>query len=271
MAPESEPREVEALIEGRFARAAVTTRFEPAPRESSAELDAWIERRWQELLAQAQREGRELYDGALLRFVAATERRDGSGARHLELVVGPGRYRDFAATNLDPTLPPADRGGRFAWRTFGNALGACAIVATADGALVLGRRSDRVFSYPGWLHAFGGMVEAGDRSDAAIDPFAAVARELHEELGLAPMELRELTLRAIVREPRLHQPELLFHAEVALTVAELEARWRGAESRREHAALVAFPCERAAIAAQLATLDRVCPIARACLAYAARD
>lgn len=266
-------------MRGPFARAAVTTRLDPAPRASSSELDAWIERRWPELCAEAQRDGRELFDGALLRFVDGAERRDSAGARRLDLVVGPGRYRDFAATNLDPTLPPADRGGRFPWRSFGNALGTSAIVATADGALVLGRRSDRVFGYPGWLHAFGGMVEAsdgdarrdGDRQHGTVDPFASVARELHEELGVAAGDLKELTLEALIREPLLDQPELLFHATVALTLPQLTARFARAESRGEHAALVAFPLGRNMIERQLATLSNVTPIARACLAYAARE
>ena len=273
MAPGSEPRDVEVLIEGPFERAAVATRLDPAPRASGAELDLRIERRWQELRAQAQREGRELFDGALLRFVAARERRDAGGTRRLDLVVGPGGYREFAATNLDPTLLPADRGGRFPWASFGNALGTSAIVATADGALLLGRRSERVFNYPGWLHAFGGMLEPDDRSadraGAAVDPFASVARELREELGVAPTELRALTLHAVIREPCLHQPALLFLAATSLARGEVEERWQAAESRAEHAALVAFPRQRAAIERQLATLPRVTPIARACLAFAA--
>ncbi len=260
---------VERLVAGPFARADLDTRFDPAPRPSNPALDAWIELRWPQLCAAAQRDGRELFDGALLRFVGARVHHGAAAAapsrRRLDLLLGPGRYRDFAATNLDPEMLPADRGGVHPWSCFGNALGSSALVATADGQLVLGRRSDRVFGYPGWLHAFGGMLEASDGSADRIDPFRAIERELREELGIEVAELRTLTLHAIVREPRLHQPELLFHAEIALSFAELEARWRRAESRAEHAALVALPSSPGAALAALAALPRVSPIARACL------
>jgi len=257
------------LVAGRFARGDVAARVLDRPRPSDAALDAAIARRWDAAQARARREGRELFDGPLLRWLGATTRPGAGGRATLALDVGVGSYRDFVGTNLatahDDRERPADRGGRHAWERFGNAIGTSALVTTADGFVVAGRRSESVFSFPGWLHCFGGMLEGVDRHDAGAtcDPFASMERELDEELALQRGDLLDLALVAIVREPTIDQPELLFDARVALTLAQLRERWRRAFSRAEHADLVALPLERAARTAALAATALVSPVARA--------
>ena len=257
------------LVAGRFARGDVIARVVDRPRPSDAALDAAIARRWSAASERARREGRDLFDGALLRWIDATTRDGGGGRTTLALEVGIGTYRDFVGTNLalapDDRERPADRGGRHAWERFGNAIGTSALVTTADGWVVAGRRSDSVFSFPGWLHCFGGMLEGVDRGGdgATCDVFASMERELDEELGLQRGELTGLALVAIVREPTIDQPELLFDARVATTLAGLRERWRRAPSRDEHRELVALPLDRAARTAELAAMALVSPVVRA--------
>ena len=253
----------ELLFVGRFRRAAVATRIVAAARPSTPELDREIEQRWQAAQAAATRDGRELWDGALLRFLAARLRPAGAPPG-VELEVAPGRYRDFAATNLARDLRPADRGGRFPWSSFGNAVGTSALVVTGDGRVVAGRRSERVFGLPGFVHAFGGMLEPADwAADAtSVDVFASMERELAEELGVTADEWSDLVLLGLLREPLLDQPELLFAATTALDHDTVANRFERAPSRAEHSALVELP--RAALdrAALLATLPRVSAVTR---------
>lgn len=255
----------ELLLAGRFPRAAVRATLVATPRPSTPALEALIAERWTAAQADAQRHGRELFDGALLRWIdGALVPATATAAARVELSVAPGSYRDFAATNLAPDLRPQDRGGALPWSHFGNAVGTSALVIAGDGHVVAGRRSERVFGLPGYVHAFGGMLEPVDwqAGAATVDVFASMERELAEELAIAPHEWRELLLLGVLREPELDQPELLFAATTALGRAELGRRFERAPSRHEHAALVDLPRGAAARAAALARLERVSAVTR---------
>ena len=259
------------LFAGRFPRDAVRATLLAVPRPTTPELEALIERRWRAAVERAARDGRELFDGAPLRLAELPVVHSASSS--VELKVARSSYRDFVGTNLAQAestaalaARPADRGGRYPWHCFGNAIGTSALVLTADGIVVAGRRSERVFGLPGWLHGFGGMLEADDSraAGATVDVFASMERELEEELGLAPSDLSELVLLGALREPRCDQPELLFAATTRLTRAALSTRFAGAPSRSEHAALVDLPRTAAARAMALDRLERVSPVTYAC-------
>ncbi|MSR45695.1 MAG: NUDIX hydrolase [Planctomycetes bacterium] len=278
----------ELLFAGRFARDAVRATLLATPRPTTPDLEALIERRWQAAVERAARDGRELFDGALLRLAELPIVHSASSS--VELKVARSSYREFVGTNLaraesttEPTAGestvgtvarstaarasrPADRGGRYSWQCFGNAIGTSALLLTADGIVVAGRRSERVFGLPGWLHCFGGMLEAVDsHADCpTVDVFASMERELVEEIGLAPSDLSELVLLGALREPRCDQPELLFGATTRLTRAMLSTRFVGAPSRSEHSALVDLPRAAAARTMALDRLDRVSPVTYAC-------
>jgi hypothetical protein len=251
------------LFTGRFSREAVTARIVAAPRPTTEELDAEIERRWRAAVAAASRDGRDLWDGALLRFVSAATITVGDSTQ-VELEVAPGRYRDFAATNLAPDLRPADRGGLHPWSHFGNAVGTSALIVTGDRVVVAGRRSDRVFGLPRHLHCFGGMLEPDDwtAGAATVDVFSSMERELAEELGVARNEWTGLWLLGLLREPLLDQPELLFAATTALDRDQVGRRFATAPSNAEHAALIDLPREAAARVAVLRGLPRVTAVTR---------
>ena len=221
-------------------------------RPSTPELDAAIALRYERAIAAADREGRRLFDGPTQRWIG---HRIEEG--RLIVVAGPGRYRDFVATNLAPDVIPDVAGGTLPWSHFGNAIGTSALIVTRDDRLVAGRRSRRVLAYSGHVHSFGGILEAAADGEA-IDVFASLRRELHEELGLAAADCAKTTLLGVIREPRIHQPEMLFVVVTLLDLATLTKRWYAAESHDEHDELVSL--QRAHFLAEPNTLDELAPV-----------
>lgn len=196
-----------------------------------------IEQLWQQQQAEASRRGFEMFNGKLARLVSSafvpappgrgrqpngTPDRDSRRAR-LELLLQPTDFRTFLATNL---IAPE----RFATDERANAMGISAIVRTADGRLLFGRRSQRVAHNRGRLHTVGGVLDwirpaRGSRADGQwlLDQ---LGKELYEELTLQPEEIRLTTPLALARDNRIWQPELLCLTEVTIRGDELSARWR---------------------------------------------
>jgi 8-oxo-dGTP pyrophosphatase MutT (NUDIX family) len=253
------------LVRGPFGEGDVTVVVRDEPRPTTPELERHIEAAWRATLEQARRDGRNVFNGEVLRWLGAQVRDEG-GRRRLELIVAPSTYRDFVGTNLDPALKPDIAGGDVPWPRFSNAMGTSSVVVTSDGAVVIGRRSSSVVGYAGCLHSFGGMLEAVDREGGTVDVFASLRRELREELGLADAEIEAPILEAIILEPLIHQPEMILHVRVKLTFAELQSRWRSAESGDEHDELLALEESPADAEAAFARLAPVSPIGRAALA-----
>lgn len=94
-----------------------------------------------------------------------------------------------------------------------------------------------------------------------IDAFAAVARELEEELGLRREELHDLVCVGMIRDKEIHQPEMLFEARIELTVEELRQRWQTAEAKSEHDEIVSLPDEPGAIAPFIRSCGPIAPVA----------
>jgi len=263
---------------GPFPPGAVATRVVAQPRPSTPALDAHIEAAWRAAVERAARDGHELFDGDVLRWVRCIVH-GAHDPRRLEMIVAPAKYREFVGTNLDPALrpyfgpyPAAELASSVhPWSHFANAVGTSAVIVTSDGVLVAGRRSARVLGYAGCVHAFGGMLEAADAAadpatSGAVDAFAGLERELIEELGVAAAEISEPVLEGVILEPQIWQPELIFHARVARTFAGLVDAWRGAPHRDEHDDLVTFPLAPDDPEAELRRAAPVSPIGRAALA-----
>lgn len=83
-----------------------------------------------------------------------------------------------------------------------------------DGRVLLGRRAQDRAWLPGAWDLFGGHVEPGE------SPEAALRRELAEELGLVPRDVRELAL--------LHAPDGSWRLRIFAV-----SRWRGAPENRQ--------------------------------------
>jgi 8-oxo-dGTP pyrophosphatase MutT (NUDIX family) len=155
-------------------------------------------------------------------------------------------YRLFLGTNMThPEL--ADRYGP---AVLANPVGVSPALETADGYLLMGRRNESVAYYPGRIHPFAGCLEPtdGDVGPAAPGPFAAVRRELAEELSLGGDDVADVRCTGIVEDTALRQPEMIFRAVSTRTRAEIEARL----AREEHHAVVAVR----------ATADGVAPLLR---------
>lgn len=206
---------------GRFGAADVSAAWSDVTRSTDATIESAIDAAWRDKERAAAARNQDLYNGQLGRLIEATVMDGGK----LALTLGATDYRDFVGTNLYNGHLHATFGDAF----FSNPLGTSATVISRDGYLVYGRRSDRVMYHGGCLHTFGGTLEPADRDDARrYDVFAAIRRELREELGVADEEIGELVCTGLVRDRQINQPELLFDAHVRVGRRELLSRFDAA-------------------------------------------
>jgi hypothetical protein len=237
---------------GHFAPDQLRIVWHDEPRPPHLEIDAMVAEAWERSCAEARRDGRRLFNGRLVRLL---RHRLTDGV--LTLDVGPTDYANFLGTNY----LNHDRGDQLGWEHFGNSIGTTATVITSDGWLLYGRRSDRVACHPGYIHTFGGGLEADERrSDGTLDAFASVCRELGEELIVQADEVIEVVCLGLIRDAWLRQPELIFDARLDLTRSELETRIAH-DHEQEHEAVVAVRAEPEAALPFLTTAVRIAPIA----------
>lgn len=119
---------------------------------------------------------------------------------------------------------------------------ACSVgLVLADGALLLGRRSQRVMGGRGCWHPCAGHFDPEQHLDArgAPSPFAAARAEVHEEMGLEAHELAGLRVIGIQLAPSL-KPELHFTARLGLALDEVARRQAGARDAHEMDGLIAL-------------------------------
>ncbi len=237
---------------GHFTPQHIKVSWDDAIRETNAEIEALIDSAWQEKTREAEQNKQTLYNGEVGRLVRWSL--DGG---QLILRIGVTDYRDFVGTNI--------QNAHLAAQCCANPLGTSATVITADGCLLYGRRGQRVASHAGWLHTFGGMLEPPDRAPGeAHDVFAAVRRELREELRLSDEEITDLVCTGLVRDGTNLQPELLFDASVGLTKDEVLARFDAATDE-EHTAIEACLDEPDAILPFIKRSAPVVPVAQAAM------
>jgi 8-oxo-dGTP pyrophosphatase MutT (NUDIX family) len=198
----------------------VTTTWVADGRRRVGAVEATIDAAW---AAASARPGVRLFDGPMCRLESwhATP-------VELRLTLSPTSYRPFLGTNMaNPQL--ADEHGR---GVMANPVGVSPALLTADGFLMLGRRNGSVAYYPGRVHPFAGSLEPTD-----ADVFAAVRRELAEELSLGDADLADLRCTGVAEDVSLRQPELIFAAATRLTRLQVEAR----VDPDEHAGIWAVP------------------------------
>jgi 8-oxo-dGTP pyrophosphatase MutT (NUDIX family) len=171
------------------------------------DVEAMIDAAWKSALA---RPGVKLFDGRMCRLESWR-----AGADRLELVLSDTTYKAFLGTNLaHPEL--ADRYGE---KILANPVGVSPALLTADGFLMMGRRNASVAYYPNRVHPFAGALDPDD-----ADPFAAVRRELREELSFADADVADLRCTGIAEDLSIRQPELMFLARSVRTRREIERR-----------------------------------------------
>ena len=206
-------------------------------RRTNPEVESVIADTWDARLAEAEARGGMLWSAPMARLVDWRVE-----AGELTVRLGPTTYRDFVGTNVaNPWI--ADRFGQ---DHLSDGCGVSALVRTADGRLVLQRRSQAVFEFPGLIAACGGALEPVSPGDPTTSLAAQARREVHEELGLPAESLGAMTLLGIGRTSNRRKPEIVF-------LVETTAAWLDLRDRRheEHAALVAVEDSAAAVAATL--------------------
>lgn len=241
---------------GRYVRRQLTQSWSDEPRPTTPPLEAIIARAWEAQCALAGQENRLLHNGKLGRLVRAV-----ATSSCLQLELGSTCYRDFIGTNVHDSamvreINPA---------ALANPLGISVTLITRDGYLVYGRRSDRVACHAGFLHTFGGMLEAADRDENGYDIFGSAVRELHEETGIKQDEITDIVTSGLVRDTWLYQPELLFEATVALTRKELSDRFNPALSNGEHTGIEFVHDDPDAVVLLIEQAKPIAPVAQAAL------
>ena len=243
-------------VAGRYPADAVRVTWKDLPRQTNEALDDAIEKTWREKLDQAQRTGQLLFNGWMARLIELQV--DGG---MLTLILGPTNYRDFVGTNLYNGHLLTTLGDAF----FSNALGTSATVITRDGYLLYGRRSDNVAYHGGYLHTFGGTVDRSDRTpDGTYDLFAAIRRELREELSLTDDEIGEVVCTGLACDHQIHQPELLFDVQMNVTRGELLTRFDD-HADPEHVAIESCLDEPESIVPFVTSTGLIAPVAVAAM------
>jgi hypothetical protein len=223
----------------------VQTNWTASTRRLLPEVESAIELAWQQALAVP---AALLFDGPMCRM----ENFDAQPDR-LQLTISPCTYKSFFGTNM--TNPQFAQ--QFGADVMANPIGLSTALRSSDGSLLLGRRNQNVAYYPGKIHPFAGTLEPHD-----ADVFAALRRELREELSLAPADLTDLRCLGIVADNRLKQPELIFAVDSNLSRSEIVSQL----DTTEHRSAYSIPATADGIDSALAADgDQMTPVAVASL------
>ncbi|MBD3167980.1 MAG: hypothetical protein GF307_00760 [candidate division Zixibacteria bacterium] len=176
--------------------------FEPAEGEN-----AIIEKTWERLLAEDS--GRILYDGPMVRLNSFYY--DGG-----KFVMDMQRtsYKYLCGTNL--------RKPRAEDRYCADGIGICGAIKTADDKLLIGKRSRKVFEYPGYYHVVGGNMEPErhNNEEGIPDPFVAYMMEVAEETGIS-ITGNDIKMTGYCRNLDNHKPEMLFYVNLEVASREI--------------------------------------------------
>lgn len=246
-------------VAGPFDRDGVELCWGESARCTTPDLETLIDEIWRRELAQAKRSGAVLFNGDLVRCVGHTMA-DGV----LRIDVGPTDYKSFLGTNLR-SGHLIDEIGRDA---FANAIGVSALIVSSDdpGVILLGHRSTKVVDQPNAIHTFGGALDADDRDvHGNIDVFAAVTRELCEELTLGADDLVALQCLGLVHDRVIWQPELVFEARMNMGVEELARRVDVASENAEHSDVERIEGLAETLANYMVQSKRTTPVAMSAL------
>lgn len=214
---------------GEFQSQQLSVQWVDQRRRTHEEIERLIESAWAHHSDRAGKTPRKLFDGSLCRLIDCQT--DGS---KLTLTLGPVSFKEFLGTNLSNAQVRYVHGTD----VLADALGVSAAVATDDGYLLLGRRSDAVAYNAGRIHPIGGMMEPAAHAGKVPDPFASLANELAEELNVPTSLVKDVVCLGMVRDKDIVQPELLFDVTVAASAADIRRAAASARDADEHVELV---------------------------------
>ena len=175
--------------------------------EMPSVAQGYIDQRWQDHCREAGLLGRKLFNNPVTHLA---DLQISSGK--LVLHMAKSDYKTFLVTCLrdhdwfTARYPKAIASG------MGNS-----ILLTHNGEAILGLRGGSVAYYAGRAHIFGGVMDWPDKPFTDSEQILAhLYRELDEELGLDEKTLHNVPrVLGLFYDPALHQPELVWHAEVA--------------------------------------------------------
>jgi 8-oxo-dGTP pyrophosphatase MutT (NUDIX family) len=210
------------------------------------EVEAAIEEAW---IAAMDRPGIHLFDGPMCRLESWSATED-----NLTLTISLSSYKSFFGTNMSHP----EFADRFGAEVMANPVGVSPALLTSDGFLMLGRRNATMAYYPGRLHPFAGCMEPGD-----ADVFAAVRRELSEELAVREEAIVDIRCIGIAEDLNLLQPELIFWVVSTRTRMQIETQL----NRVEHHGSLAIVATAEGIEAAIRERSKLTPVAVAALLY----
>ncbi len=217
---------------------------------TSPELEALVESNWQAKLAEARQSGRRLFNGPMVRLVGW--QCDGTS---VTFTVGPTDYRRHLGTNY----LLGNRVEEVGIAAFANPVGTSANIITSDGYLLFGRRASDLACHAGYLHCIGGTLDLGDN----LDLFAAMRREIREELLVSDAEILDLTCTGMVRDKSIHQPEVLFDSSLGLSKDEVMSRFDPQAEGQEHTGWLYCHDDPESVPPFLESADLMAPVAQA--------
>jgi len=226
-----------------------------ANRPTSPTVERFIRQAWEAQTALAAENPGSLFNGDLVRVIRVVV-----AEKKLHFDLGSTCFRDFLGTNLlnASTVIKSDA------RYLADALGVSSIVLTSDGFVALGRRSDLVAYHAGFLHTFGGLVETTDRDESGeFDFFAAAVREMGEELNITSKDISTIVAMGVIRDRKIHQPELLFDVTISLSKTELSACFDSHSPAQEHTGIEFVHDDPDAVLPFLSRSGPVAPVAEA--------
>jgi len=241
------------LTLGPFERSQVRCTLTPDRMTHNAESDQLIEEAWSRRERDARARGQMFYAGPMCRF-RSWQVADGT----LHLVYGMTDYRELVGTNIShPEI-----GVQFGDDYLSNGSGGCTVIETSDGQLIAHRRNERVFEYPGMIDVCGGALDPLDTPDGPVaDPFAVIAREIEEELAIAPESVAETVCLGVARDGRSMKPEVLMRTRLAIRADRIPAL-----NGIEHSALLVLPGDPISLNDWLiAHWEQIAPASLACL------
>ena len=215
---------------GLFGRDRVQVRWSDSPRPTNRQIESIIEATWDEQTRLAAEQGRRLFNGRLCRLINCETQ-----GPLLQMTLGEVSYKEFVGTNLTNAQLRYIHGPD----VLANPLGVSAAVVTSDGYVLLGRRSNKVFSNPGLVHPVGGTVQPPAEAGKIPDPFQAMTDELRQELALETEAVKRNVCLGVVRAKRVVQPEMIFEVRVHGDVEAIRAGAANAPDASEHDELVA--------------------------------
>lgn len=209
---------------GLYSPEQIVIRWSDGLRSTDDKIDALIEQTWQSETVRARENNLVLFDGQLCRLMSYASSDNG-----ISLTLGRVSYREFLGTNLrhaylrythDPEV-------------LANPLGVSACVISADGYIIMGRRSEKMICHPGRIHPIGGMVEPA-AAGALPNPSQIMIRELTEETHVRPEQVSSMLCTGLVRDKHIVQPELVFDITVDADAAEIRNGAVDAVDAHEH-------------------------------------